>query len=578
MIRGKTYTGIVLEDNALKIARISVSGKKVTLLNIDKISLVENLQKREKKVQETSDVFDNIGDSLDDEAIFGLDDDDTDTVDLDLDLDSDDDLGGLSLDDLDADDDFADLGDSDMDMAEESETASSNELLLYNLFSSIDNKRVDLGLSIPAGDANYQIMKDVDFSETKKKDLEVIVNDRLEALYGVSKGDDYYSYTVRKDGALLLASIDDESQLLELITKTKELYRGTLFIHDILPDETILLGLIRSNYVLEEGSISGIIQFGEKKSRVIFLKGDQIWIVSPMIAEGVKSQKFLNTIFSKILFQLDTGEVPNLDRIIICNNSVGKEAVEFFEERFQDIDVSEFRFSEDFFEADGINESSIPAFTTAIGSAWAASGFQKENFPNISFLPEYVKDGQKIFKLQWHGFLLLLLILLTPIVANYFYTQNAAEIDRLTTEVTSLDNQIRSLEPIVQEFNRINSELEQIQTKLVLLNELNQGTLRWSSNLNQLNRGVEDVNSLWITSMSGGQNNNIELQGYSIYRSRIPQLADVFENATLLGVTSDEIREKEVYVFRYRIKNFFEDESVYSPQSLQGIEELAGEL
>ncbi|MEX0720850.1 MAG: hypothetical protein WD059_09295 [Balneolaceae bacterium] len=578
MARGKVYTGIIVDDDSLKVARVNITGKKVTLLNIDKISLVEHLHKKEKATQEASAVFGNVEDSLDDEPIFGLGDDDNDTDDIE-DIGLEDLEGGLDdlgIDDLDDDNDFGDF--EDEDMTTESEVASSNELLLYNVLNSIDHDRVDLGLSLPAGDTNFQILKDVDFSETKKKDLEVIVADRLEALYGVSKGEDYFSYTVRTDGALLLASIDDESQLLTLIDKTKDLYSGKIFINDIIPDETALLGLIRSNYELDEESITGVIQFGEKKSRILFLKGDQLWIISPMIAEGVKSKKILNTIFSKILFQLDTGEVPNLDRLIICNNSLGQETVEFFEERFQDIDVSEFRFSEDFFDPNGINESSIPAFTTAIGAAWASSGFQKENFPNISFLPAYIKERQKIFKLQWHGFLLLLFILLTPIISNHFYTQNAAEIDRLTTEVNSLDSQIRSLEPIVQEYNRISNEFDQIQTKLILLSELNEGTLRWSSNLNQLNRGVEDVNSIWLTSMgSSGQNNQIEVQGYAIYRSRIPQLADVFDKATLQGVTTEVIREKDVFVFRYVVRDFFGDHSIYTPESVQGIQELVGE-
>ncbi|MEX0608261.1 MAG: hypothetical protein WD016_06240 [Balneolaceae bacterium] len=571
MARSKTYTGIVVEGDALKIARIIISGKKVKLQSVDQITLVEPLLKKEKATQPVGDVFD-MDDSLEDDTIFGLEENDSESVDLGID-ELDDDLGDLNIDDLDADNDFGEF--EETDMTEETGVASSNELLLYNILSSIDTKRVDIGLNIPAGDTNFQILKDVDFSETKRKDLEVIVSDRLESLYGVTKGEDYFSYTVRKDGALLLASIDDESQLLELVNKTNDLYTGKVFISDIMPDETILLGLIRSNYELDDASITGVIQFGEKTSRILFLKGNQLWIVSPIISEGVKNQKFLNTIFSKILFQLDTGEVPNLDRLIICNNSLGPEAVEFFQDRFQDLDVSEFKFSEDFFETEDVVESSIPAFTTAIGSAWAASGYQKEHFPDISFLPKYITDRQKIFKLQWHGFLLLLFILLTPIVANYFYTKNATEIDQLTIEVNSLESQIRSLEPVVQEYNRISSEFENIQTKLVLLNELNQGTLRWSKNLDRLNSGIEDVNSLWITSMgSGGQNQNVEIQGYSIYRSRIPQLADVVERATLLGVSTQEIRETEVFQFRYIIRDFFPDEAVYSPQSAQEIVEL----
>ncbi|MEX2605657.1 MAG: hypothetical protein WD361_15720 [Gracilimonas sp.] len=579
MVGNKIYTGIVVDDDSLKVAKIKISGKKVTLVSLDKVRLVESIEKKNKESREAEhdeDIFGGIDDSLDDEdAIFGLDesedDDDEEIGELDLEN-FEDDLDDLDFDDLEGSDEIVDT-----DMVDETEAAASNELLLYNLLSATSTKRVDIGVSIPAGETIFQILKDVDFSDTKKKDLQVIVNDRLESLHGVTKGDDFYSYSVRDDGALLLTSIDDEPDLIKLLNRTREIYNGKLFINEVLPDEIILLGLIRTNYDLDENSITGVIQFGQVSSRVLFLKGNQLWIVSPIITEGIKNPKFLNTIFSKILFQLDTGEVPNLDRLIICNNSLGDTAIEFFEERFQDVDVTEFKFSEEIFESEDIKATSINAFTTAIGAAWTASGFKKENFPKISFLPNYISDRQKIFKLQWHGFMLLLFILLTPIVSNHFYTQNAADIDRLSSEVNTLDSQIRSLEPTIQRYNQISSELEQIQSKLSLLSELSQGTLRWTSNLNLINEGFSEVNSIWLSSMSQGQGGNIEVNGYAMYKNRIPLLANIFESATLLNVSSSEIRAQEVYEYRFIVNDFFNDDNIYTPESVKGINELIQE-
>jgi len=574
MVGNKTFTGIVVDEDYLKVARIEVSGKKLTLLSLDKVRLVEILKKKTKntpKEEEVGDVFDTLDDSLDDEdAIFGLDEGDEEEQEVELDLENfEDDLDDLDFDDLESSEEIVDT-----DMVDETEAAASNELLIYNLLTQVDSKRADVGISIAAGQTIFQILKDVDFSETKKKDLQVIVNDRLEALHGVSKAEDYYSYSVRDDGALLLTSIDDEPDLLKLLDRSRDIYRGKLLIQEILPDEIILLSLIRANYDLDANSITGVVQFGEKTSRILFLKGNQLWIVSPIITEGIKNPKFLNTIFSKILFQLDTGEVPNLDRLIICDNSLGDAAVEFFEERFQDVDVAEFSYSDDFLDTGEIKPDSIPSFTTAIGAAWSASGFRKDAFPNISFLPNYVIDRQKIFKLQWHGFLLLLLILLTPIISNHFYTQYASDIDRLENEVNTLNSQIRSLEPTVQRYNQISAELEQIQSKLSLLSELNQGTLRWSKNLGLLNSGFDDVNSVWLTSMNQAGEDDIEISGYAIYKDRIPQIADLFESATLLNVTEEIIRDQEVYDFRYIVRDFFDDENIYTPESVQGIEDL----
>jgi len=106
------------------------------------------------------------------------------------------------------------------------------------------------------------------------------------------------------------------------------------------------------------------------------------------------------------------------------------------------------------------------------------------------------------------------------------------------------------------------------------LSELNQGTLRWSENLNQLNRGVNDINSLWLTSLNSNDNGSVEISGYSLYKDRIPQLANVFSRATLLNVRTDEIREREVFEYRYLIRDFFDNENVYTPESVKGIQQI----
>ena len=579
----KLYTGIVLEDDSLKIARISVSGKKASLVMVDKIKLIEPLEKAGSS-SESEEVFDAFDEDLEDDSIFGIEEDDIEAGDLDLDLnldsdtdsdELDDDLGlDLDLDDFEGEEDLV-----DMDMADENNVAApaSNELLLYNLLSSIDPKKVRVGLNIPSGSTIFQILKDVDFSSTKKKDLNIIVDDRLESLYGSPKGEDFYSYSVRNDGALLLASIDDEPQALQLINRTQSLYRGKLFIDEVLPDEALIIGLIRANYEFEPDTITAAIQYGEASCRVLFMRGDQLWIVSPVITEGTRSRKFLNTVFSKILFQLDTGEVPNLDKIILCNNSLGDEAVEFFQDRFPDIEVSEFAFNESVFETEDFDPSTVASFTTAIGMAWASAGFERDKFPKISFLPNYVKDRQKIFKLQWHGFVLLGLILSVFPITNYYYLANDAEINRLQDEINDAKLEVLSMQSTVNEYNRISSDLSAIQSRLELLDALSSGTLTWSTNLDIVNRGIDNIDSIWITLMAQDQRTGvIDVQGYSLYRNRIPMIADIFDNAVLLDVSRATIREKDVYSFQYQVSSFVPNTEIYTPESAKGLKEVLG--
>ncbi len=588
MASGKLYTGISLEADSLKIAVVRIKDKQIKLESVDKISLLEKL---DKPVADniTGDLFDELttsDDVFDLDAQLNADDSDTEINleddflgDLDDDLLGDDLLGEIG-DDLDLEiDELESGGDEivDVDMVDEADGPVSNEIQLFNYLSSLNAKRVDLGLNIPAGTAFFQILKDVDFTEVKKKDLKVIIDDRLEALYGEPKADDYYSYGVRDDGALVLSSIEEDSQLLALVDRTQTLYRGKIFISELLPDESIILGLVKANYELEDEKITCVIQFSELNCRVIFMKGNRLWLVSPIITEGVRSRKFLNTVFSKILFQLDTGEVPNLDRLIICNNSLGEEGISFFKERFPDVEVSEFEFSDELFDPQDNTLDSISAYTSAIGIAWAASGYKKESFANISFLPKYVLDRQKIFKLQWHGILLLFMIMISfPLINNYFQGY-FEDINVLENEVAIVDTQLQSYAPTVNNFNRVSSLLSQIQDQLELMNTLSENSITWSVNLNIINRGLDEIGGVWLTNISPGDGpNTLIIQGIARSQDKVSAVAELFADATLLDVTRSEIRDVEVFNFNYAINQIVENTDVYTPQNLQGLGDLTG--
>ncbi len=582
MAGSKLYTGISLEADSLKFAVIRIKDKKVQLVRVDRISLIEKLE-RQSDDNLADDLFADIDDDAD---VFDLDsalnDSDSDELSIEDDIlgELDDDLLGDIGDDLDLEIDELESGDEivDVDMVDETDGPVSNEIQLYNFLSGLNAKRVDLGLNIPAGTAIFQVLKDVDFTEVKSKDLKVIIDDRLEALYGEPKDEDYYSYGVRDDGALVLSSIDEQSKLLSLVDRAQTLYRGKIFVSELLPDESILLGMVKANYELEDEKITCVIQFSELNCRVIFLKGSRLWLVSPIITEGVRSRKFLNTVFSKILFQLDTGEVPNLDRLIICNNSLGEEGISFFKERFPDVEVSEFEFSDDLFDPMDNTLESISAFTTAIGSAWAASGFKKDAFSKISFLPKYVIERQKIFKLQWHGILLLLLIMISFPLINEYWKGFFSQINTLENEITIVDTQLESYAPTVSNYNRVSSLLSQIQDQLLLMNTLAENSITWSVNLDLVNSGIDEIGGVWLTAIIPGENpNTLNIQGIARTRDMVSSVAELFADATLLDVTRSEIREVEVYNFSYSVNRIVEDMQVYTPPNLQGLGDLTGE-
>jgi hypothetical protein len=562
MFGKKEYVGLTIQDDIIRVAKLRVEGKSLKLVKVDRFSLVEKIQ-AETQVQDldesdTEAVFEEEEDT---DSIFGLEEEGEDEKE---DLEDE-----LNFDESEGQEDEK----IELDMVDEAESVQSNELLLYHILTDLDPDKVNLGLNVPSGHAIFQIIRDTDFSEVKKKNLTEDLEDKLESIYGSPKSPDNYSYEIREDGSLLLGSIEEESITLKAVNRARELYTGKLNIQSIIPDETALVGLVRANYELDADEMTGIIQFGKETCRVVFMKGEEIWLVSPIINEGTEKKSFMNTVFSKILFQLDTGEVPSLDRILLANNTRGSDAVDFFKQNFPDIHVENLAIKDEFIDNASVDPSSIPAFTTAIGSALAASGVNDEVFPKLSFVPKYVEDRQKIFQLQWHGMLILFLIFLTPITFNYFYTQNAQKINSFENDLNQMNAQLERLEPIVNEVDVLQQDLSVLKEKLMMLDTLAQGSREWSAKLGLLNDGIGSVGSTWLTAFNQ-TSEGTSIQGYTLYRNRVPQIVNIFNEATLLSVNNEMIREKQVYSFSILIKEFSKSDSIYSPSTPEEVQNL----
>src|SRR5690606_16646462 len=113
---------------------------------------------------------------------------------------------------------------------------------------------------------------------------------------------------------------------------------------------------------------------------------------------------------SKILFEVDRGKVPTLDRIIITGNTVKGTLQQFLTEQFLDVEINTFEFSGDKVEVLETVASEYKKYKMAIGAAWSAIDTQRKDFVPLSFIPKYVLTRQQVFKLNWHGYLLLGLI------------------------------------------------------------------------------------------------------------------------------------------------------------------------
>lgn len=585
------FIGIALSGDDLKIAHLRVEKKRLELISTETVTLVTPLNfatpagKPEPAEEEPEDM----------DELFGLDDDDSE-------INLDDAIGG-------EDDGF--------DMTEEGSEdpgGGNNEILLETVLNNINPKAVKIGLNIPFGSTIFQILRDNDYKTLKSKERKVVIEEKLNSIYDQPISPDNYGFQVRDDGSLLLASFENEIPLLNLLDQVATHYKGNLQIRDVQADEASLVGLVRANYHLQEDEYTGIVHIGETSSRVIFLKGNTIFMVLPMINQGSKSTRILNTVFSKMLFEIDKGELPNVDRLIITDHGgLGEKACDFFRKQLKDVEVENLQYHPDKFinpEAGVVVETSVKeeldeqeepgeqeeqeepddpfaseapeekkdngkdnshadlaSYSTAIGLAWSASGLNQEAFPQLSFVPGYVADRQRVFKLEWHGVMLLLMIAGIPFVTNSYYQANQDQIQVYDNEIRLLNSQINESRPIATITEELATRMVQLDEQLERYNTLSENAYKWSVTLDILNSGLRSVRNTWVTQIRSA-NEGIIIEGYSLYRNRIPRLANKFDKATVQSVTEGEMRNKKIYRYVILVDKIAENDNFTPPEAV----------
>jgi len=147
-------------------------------------------------------------------------------------------------------------------------------------------------------------------------------------------------------------------------------------------------------------------------------------------------------------------------------------------------------------------------------------------------------------------------LMLLLFASTFFFTWQVAryskQIRDLRDELTLKESQRAENITLASSIQALEEQLTRYQASMALYDSLVPGAERFSKVLTSLSHGVEDLNSIWLTDLASGADGNMDLNGFALYRTRIPRLSTLFENALLEEVNVQEIRKETVY--KYRIK------------------------
>ncbi|MFZ4619045.1 MAG: hypothetical protein ACOYNS_00690 [Bacteroidota bacterium] len=512
---GKTVLSMFVDGLDVKFVHLSMKNKRIYLHDVVTVNLVKRLEERAggemNAASENFDLMDNIDSGM-------------------------------------PKDEFA-----------EGEGGASNGEVMIGLLSEYPTALYEFVYSISEPNVYYQQFED-NFGLSGLKLKRKLV-DELSATRSVKPSIDSVSFIPAAEGQILSIIREGGLGLLDVIASVQDfLDKRVPRVQFIETSDVSLINFVRVNYEIGESEISIIVYVGSEFSRLIFMKGQDFFHFAPVISEGRLTPNIENTIYSRILLEQDSAGILRIDRIFLAGEANKIDLKQFLSPQFAEspieyvsssnLDVSEFQDSP---------EAIISEYAIPISSAMRALEPKNHNYYHVDLLPISFREGQKIFKLAWHGYLLLTLIF----VSTLFFTNRFAT---LNDDVRRSKNELQKKQEQLAENQRLQLILDSLVTQnasyesaLIVYDSLMPNYNRWSKVFNHLSGSVESVNSVWIKDMVAKGDSGMELQGYTVFRQRIPRIANMFEKATLQTVDIENIRGKDVYKFVISVKNFDTD-------------------
>ena len=458
-------------------------------------------------------------------------------------------IGGQDLDNLGDNAETFALGGSETP----SEGPGSNSNVLLGLLSKYPTADYVLSYAISEPSVYYHTLESNFGLEGKK--LKQRILDELRTVRAVQPALDSIDYFYSGDKNLICVVREDGVAMLNVLEDIKPFLGKRLpKISLIEIGDVALMNMARANYTFAPEEVTTIIYVGVEFTRLIFMKGTEFFHFAPVLGEGYDSPNIQNTVYSRLLLEQDNMGIPRIDKIFIAGESRRIGFDEFMREQLPEVDIQYMRTPH--LDASLLQpevQEQIPEFVIPIATAWKVLEETHVGFYKTNLLPENVREGQRAFKLAWHGYVLMGLVFLSSFFFTSRYATLQKEIVIKQRVLEQLQDKLNENEKLKTAIAGLEDQITRYNTALAVYDSLVPGADRWNKTVARLTKGVEDLGAIWITEVRSSPGGAMTIQGYTLYRGRVPRISALFDNATLTKVEVREIRPNTPPVYNFII-------------------------
>lgn len=440
------------------------------------------------------------------------------------------------------------------------EEPHNNFTIIRDLLNRYPNRKLKIAVSIPEPQLYYSHFDStwgLSGKKLNKKIVEELLKQKSDS--EVIKPETMHNLELM-DGSLMSIVRQPEIGLLNIIdTLRNNLEIRMPQVSVVESAEVSLVNLVKENYSFSEEETSVIVYVGNEFSRIIFMKGNKLSHISPIISEGIEQffpsrealNELANKIRSRLLLEQDNLSISDVDNIILSGGACREEFDKAFHEWFdENVNIQSVHLL-NLENLTGENRivDDLPNFAVPLGAAWRAIDLSNNNFYHVDLIPFKIREEQKVLKLGAIGWTLFVLI---PLL-TFFFT---VKIIQFGKTVDNMQNSLKQKQSELSYLQDLNTKLEIEKKKynyyvntFGVLDSLVVGTYTWSTFLKDVTEKAEHVGKVWITEISKFGKGRATLKGYAMNRNKIPAFSDSLQNSVLKQVLIQEINNKTVFSF-----------------------------
>ncbi len=461
-------------------------------------------------------------------------------------------MGGITADDL-----GFDALDSADGISPHRQLEDTSDVSLFNsVLNGLRVAKMDYIPIVTEPTVNYHHYEGP-LESNKKKLIQSVIAD-IQVTKGIKVEPDLIDVVTTNNKSILGLFLEGDIHCVGLVNQLANLNdKRYLKIQTIKSAELALAYYVSKNTKFFPEDFSLIVYIGKEYSKLIFLEGQKLKHIGSTLDIGTKNLHTYDVYFSKILLEMENGNIPKLDNIIICGEDRSENLILSFFGTFPEANVSELKFDNfdtSYIGAEEIQNLALYAVPIAVGVEYIDELGKLHSGAN--FLPKYVQENQKTFQFAWHGYLLAALLF----AATLFFTINIMDNYKVLKdkdyEIERLMQRKALDQSLVDEINPLAARINTFDATQGIIDSAAIGSGVWNMNLSKLSDFIERRRSFWFTKIEPINPEELKFSGFSLSRSVLTEFAEQNRSSILKNINYEPLREKSAFSFTmdYRIE------------------------